>query len=177
MQPRTWPRSLVGAVGDSPLSGKIARAQGAVYAPFVGRARRSPLHSGALGHSMHPPLTHVVTGCWIGASLLDVAGGTESRRGAALLTGCGVLAVTPTALAGAADWAELSGRQHRVGAVHALGADVATAVFAASLVARLQGRHRLGAELALAGNVVMGAAGFLGGHLALHDAVARRPFG
>jgi len=85
-----------------------------------------------------------------------------------------LLASVPTALAGAADWAELSGAERRIGAVHALGADTATFLFAGSLVARLRGRHRLGTKLAIAGNFVIAGAGFLGGHLALHRGTARR---
>ncbi len=163
-------------MGESSLSGRVASVQGLAYGPLIDRARSSPLHSGVLGHSLHPPLTHVVTGCWLAASLLDVAGGPESRRGATILTGCGLLAAVPTALAGAADWAELTGAEHRVGAVHALGTDVATVLFLASLGTRLRGRHRLGTTLAAAGNVVVAGAGLLGGHLALHHGAGRRPF-
>ncbi len=85
-----------------------------------------------------------------------------------------MLASVPTAFAGAADWAGLSGAERRIGAVHALGTDAATFLFAGSLIARLRGRHRTGTKLALAGNVVIAGAGFLGGHLALHRGTARR---
>lgn len=162
------------AVGESPLSERLARAQELLYGPLIERVRRSPLHSDVLGHSLHPSLTDVTTGCWLGTSLLDLAGGSESRRGAALLAGFGLLASVPTALAGASDWAELSGVERRIGAVHALGADTATFLFAGSLVARLRGKHRLGTKLAVAGNLVIAGAGFLGGHLALHRGTARR---
>lgn len=143
--------------------------------PLIERVRRSPLHTDVLGHSLHPSLTDVTAGCWLGTSLLDLAGGAESRRGAALLAGFGLLASVPTALAGAGDWAGMSGAERRIGAVHALGMDTATFLFAGSLVARLRGAHRLGTKLALAGNVVIAGAGFLGGHLALHRGTARRP--
>jgi hypothetical protein len=132
------------------------------------------LHTDVLGHSLHPSLTDVTAGCWLGTSLLDLAGGSESRRGVALLAGFGLLASVPTALAGAADWAELSGDERRIGAVHELGMDAATFLFAGSLVARLRGRHRVGKKLAVAGNLVVAGAGFLGGHLALHRGTARR---
>jgi hypothetical protein len=68
----------------------------------------------------------------------------------------------------------MSGSERRIGAVHALGMDTATFLFAGSLVARLRGGHRLGTKLALAGNLVVAGAGFLGGHLALHRGTARR---
>ncbi|WP_134003035.1 DUF2231 domain-containing protein [Kribbella sp. VKM Ac-2566] len=137
-------------------------------------ARRSPLHTDVLGHSIHPSLTDVTTGCWLGTTLLDLAGGSQSRRGAGILAGLGVLASVPTAIAGAADWSELSGAERRIGAIHALGADAAIALFAGSVVARLRGRHRTGTKLALAGNLVIAGAGFLGGHLALTRGTARR---
>ncbi|WP_418063526.1 hypothetical protein [Pimelobacter simplex] len=138
------PQRTVQRIGESPLAERIARVQELAYAPLIDRVRRSPLHSDVLGHPLHPPLT-----------------------GATLLAGAGLLASLPTALAGAADGAELSGAERRVVAVHALGADVATFLFVGSLTARLRGEHGRGARLAAAGNVVMVGAGFLGGHLAL----------
>lgn len=162
------------AVGESPVSERLTRAQELAYGPLAERVRRSPLHTDVLGHSLHPSLTDVTAGCWIATSVLDLAGGSESRRGAALLAGFGLLASVPTALAGAADWAELSGAERRIGAVHGLGADAAIFLFTGSLVARLRGNHRLGTKLAVAGNLVIAGAGFLGGHLALHRGTARR---
>jgi hypothetical protein len=169
------PQRLVRAVGESPHSERVARAQELAYGPLMGWARRSRLHTDVLGHSLHPSLTDVTAGCWLGTSVLDLAGGSESRRGAVLLAGLGLLASVPTAIAGAGDWAETSGAERRIGAVHALGMDVATCLFAGSLVARLRGGHRNGARLAIAGNLVIAGAGFLGGHLALHRGTARRP--
>lgn len=168
------PQRVVSAIGESGIAEGVARAQELAYGPVIDWARRSALHTDVLGHSLHPPLTDVTTGCWLGASLLDLAGGSDSRHGAALLAGLGVLAAAPTAIAGAGDWAEMSGAERRIGAVHALGTDVATFLFVGSLVARLRGNHRSGTRLALAANAVMAGAGFLGGHLALHRGTARR---
>jgi hypothetical protein len=172
---RSLPQRAVRAVGESPLSERLARAQELAYEPLIDWARDSPLHTDVLGHSLHPSLTDVTTGCWLGTSLLDLAGGSQSRRGATILAGFGLLASLPTAIAGAADWSELSGEERRIGAVHALGADTAIFLFTGSLVARLRGKHGLGVKLAMAGNLVMAGAGFLGGHLALHRGTARRP--
>ena len=159
-------RRAVRAVGESPLSERLARAQELAYGPLIEWVRRSPLHTDVLGHSLHPSLTDVTTGCWLGTSLLDLAGGSESRRGATLLAGFGLLASVPTALAGAGDWAEMSGAERRIGAVHGLGVGrLQCFLFAGSLVARLRGGHRIGTKLAIAGNLVMaesrqGATGF-----------------
>ncbi|RJK95990.1 DUF2231 domain-containing protein [Vallicoccus soli] len=173
MTSSTLPRRAVRAVGESPLSERVARAQDLAYGPLIARVRRSPLHTDALGHPLHPSLTDVTAGCWLGTSLLDLAGGPASRHGAVLLTGVGVLASVPTALAGAADWAETTGAARRLGAVHGLGMDAAVLLFTGSLVARLRRRHRLGTTLAVAGNLVVAGAGFLGGHLAHHRETAR----
>ena len=162
------------AVGESPASGWVADAQELLYGPVLDWARRSPLHTDALGHSMHPLLTDLTLGCWNSASVLDLVGGAQARRAATLLVGAGLAAAVPTAVAGAGDWAEMSGAERRIGAVHALGTDIATFLLLGSLVARLRGRHTAGRSLALAGNAVLAGAGFLGGHLALHRGTARR---
>ena len=174
MSSRSLPQRAVRAVAQSPVSERLARAQELAYEPLIDWVRSSPLRTDVLGHSLHPSLTDVTTGCWLGTSVLDLVGGSQSRRGATILAGFGLLASVPTAIAGAGDWAELSGEERRIGAVHALGADTATFLFAGSLVARLRGKHGLGTKLAMAGNLVMAGAGFLGGHLALHRGTARR---
>jgi hypothetical protein len=168
------PQSVVDAVGQSPLAERVARVQEQLYGPLLRWARRSPLHTAVLGHSLHPPLTDVALGSWMGASVLDVAGGPDQRRGATLLVATGLVAAVPTALAGAGDWAGLTGTDHRIGAVHALGTDAAVFLFAGSLIARLRGHHGVGTALGLAGNTVAAGAGFLGGHLALTRGTARR---
>lgn len=167
------PQRMVRAVGGSAVSERVADAQELIYGPVAEWARRSPLHTDVLGHSLHPMLTDVTLGCWLGASILDLAG-SGSRRSADLLVGIGLLASGPTAIAGAGDWAEMSGTERRIGAVHALGTDAATFLLLASLVARVRGRPTGGTRLALAGNLVMVGAGFLGGHLALNRGTARR---
>jgi uncharacterized membrane protein len=168
------PQRVARAVGASPVAEKVAAAQTLVYGPIPQWARRSPFHTAALGHSAHPPLTDVTLGCWTGASILDLAGGAQARSSAMLLVGAGVAAAAPTSLAGAGDWAGMTGDERRIGAVHALGTDVAIFLFLGSLIARWRGRHALGVGLGLAGNAVAAGAGFLGGHLALNRGTARR---
>ena len=151
----------------------MSHAQELIYGPVIEWAKRSPLHTDALGHSVHPMLTDVTLGCWLGASILDLAGGSGSRRSASLLVGVGLIASRPTAIAGAGDWAEMSGTERRIGAVHALGTDAATFLLLGSLVARIRGRYAAGTKFALAGSLAMVGAGFLGGHLALNRGTAR----
>jgi len=77
-------------------------------------------------------------------------------------------------VAGAADWAEMTDSERRVGAVHALGTDIAIFLFMGSLVARLRGRYAAATRLGLGANLGMTGAGFLSGHLALNQGTARR---
>ena len=174
MNELSLPQRLARAVGESPLSEWVAVAQDIVYKPILDWARRSPFHTGFLGHSVHPPLTDLTLGCWISASILDLAGGSQARRGAMLLVGVGLAAAVPTAIAGASDWAELTGSERRIGAVHALGTDAAILLFLGSLITRKHGRYARGTRLSLAGNGMVAGAGFLGGHLALNRGTARR---
>ena len=161
-------------MGENPVSERVARAQESIYGPVIDWARRSPLHTDTLGHSVHPLLTDLTLGCWMSASILDLAGGAQARRAATLLVGAGLAAAGPTAIAGAGDWAELSGEERRIGAVHALGTDIASVLLLGSLIARLRGGYAAGTSLGLAGNAVAAGAGFLGAHLALNRGTARR---
>lgn len=68
----------------------------------------------------------------------------------------------------------MTGTERRTGAVHVLGTDVAVFLLLGSLIAPIRGRHALGMRLALAGNMMVAGAGFLGGHLALNRGAARR---
>lgn len=163
------PQRVLRAVGESPVAEGVANVQTKVYGPLLRWAQRSVFHTDALGHPVHPMLTDVTLGCWLSASLLDVAGGEQARNGATLLVGLGMAASVPTALAGAADWAGMHGGDRRIGAIHSLSTDVATFLFLGSLVARLRDDHATGVRLALAGNLVAAGAGFLGGHLALRN--------
>lgn len=120
-----------------------------------------------LGHPAHPPLTDVVIGSFVGASVLDLVGPDDGRASRRLLQ-LGLLSAVPTALSGASDWADSElgdERVRRMGLVHA-GANVAAlSLYALSLAARRDGRSPTGTALALAGSAVLGASGFLGGHL------------
>jgi hypothetical protein len=144
------------------------------YGPLIEWVQRGPLHTDVLGHSLHPSLTDVTIGCWLGTSLLDLVGGSESRRGAALLAGFGLLASCRRLLPAPLTGGETSEVERRIGALHGLGIDAGMFLFAGSLVARLRGGHRVGTQLAVAGNLVIAGAGFLGGRLALHHGTARR---
>lgn len=82
-------RSGWSGLSASPVSQGVADAQELMYGPVIGLARRSALHTDALGHSVHPMLTDVTFGCWLAASILDLAGGSGARHSASLVGGCG----------------------------------------------------------------------------------------
>jgi uncharacterized membrane protein len=163
----------VDAVANNPVSGLLDRLLSAVTSPFV-PSEDSPWRSEALGHSLHPVLTDLPLGCWTSAALLDALGGKRSRPAATRLIALGLLSAGPTAYAGLASWSRLEGPERRLGAVHAVGNDIAIVLFGASWLARVRGRHGRGVRLALLGNLATAAAGHLGGVLALQHGTGDR---
>ncbi len=83
-----------------------------------------------------------------------------SRR----LIGLGVLSSLPAAATGLSDWGDTQGAERRVGLVHAASNTVGLALLTGSWLRR-RGGGSGGRLLALAGFGVMGAGGWLGGHL------------
>src|SRR3954467_15667772 len=95
----------------------------------VGKAVRNALSPGAikdalsgtwLGHAVHPPLTDVVIGSFLGATILDVLAPGSDRASQRLLA-VGIAASVPTAASGANDWADTEIADpavRRVGLVH-----------------------------------------------------------
>lgn len=149
----------------------LVRVLDSVWARLLPRGRaRDILHGTWLGHPLHPALTDVAIGCWLGSGVLDATG---NDTGARRLVGAGVLAAIPTAVTGATDWTSLgeAERPRRLGAVHAVANGTATALYAASWLARRGGDQRRGKTLAVAAAAAAGLGGYLGGHLAYRNAV------
>lgn len=158
----------------SSLDPAVRRA--AALADRVPAAVRDALHGTWLGHPLHPALAQVPAGAWLGSGVLDVVaaalpddgpGGRRAglRSAASVLVATGLVTVPAAAAAGFVDWSRLHPVQQRVGAVHAAANAVGSGLFAASLVARLRGRHGRGRLLGLLGIAVAGAGAGLGGHL------------
>ena len=116
-----------------------------------------------LGHPFHPLLIAVPIGSFVGTSVLDLTSG-DNAAAARRLVGLGVLSAVPTAASGLSDWSDTTGAEQRVGAVHAALNLAAVALYGASWVRRRRG-DGAGTVLALAGGALVGAAGYLGGHL------------
>lgn len=122
-----------------------------------------------LGHPVHPPMTDLVIGSFLSASLLDLLAPRAGAQAARRLIAVGIAAAAPTAVTGFSDWAdtELSDEGvRRVGLVHAESNLFALILYSASLLARRRGKRARGTVLALAGAGVLGGSGYLGGHMA-----------
>ncbi|MGH9070861.1 MAG: Rieske 2Fe-2S domain-containing protein [Acidimicrobiales bacterium] len=150
------------------LGGPLATAAGRVTRP---RQVKNVLSGTWLGHQLHPLLTDVPIGTWVAAGALDLTARAWGARAARRLVGLGVLAALPAAASGASDWSDTYGAEQRVGLVHALANSGAIVLQAASYLARRRGRHGTGVALSAAGLGVMGAAGYLGGHLSFNRGV------
>lgn len=156
------------------LDRPVQALEPSIQSMFGTGRRASVLRGDWLGHAVHPLLTDVVLGTWTSATVLDIFGGPNSSAAAQRLVGTGLLAAGPTAWAGWAEWSAAGPREKRVGLVHAVTNAVAISAYAASWVARRNGRHGTGARLALAGATVSGVGAYLGGHLTEARKVASR---
>src|SRR5581483_2345654 len=160
-------RPLVDGLEQTTVLDSVAKTVGKAVRDLWGRGEIKDALSGTwLGHAVHPPLTDVVVGSFLGVSHLDLLGG-EGKSSQRLL-GVGLAAAVPTALTGVNDWADTEiadDAVRRVGLVHAGANTSALMLYAASLGARRRGARGRGAALALAGTAIMTAGGYLGGHM------------
>jgi nitrite reductase/ring-hydroxylating ferredoxin subunit/uncharacterized membrane protein len=124
-----------------------------------------------IGHALHPILTDIPIGTWTSATVLDLVGEDEAAR---KLIGTGLAAALPTFWTGWNDWADTepaSDAVRRTGILHALTNGTAAALMTASWVARRNGNTGRGKLLSLAGMGLLGAGGWLGGHLSYGQGV------
>src|ERR1051326_8676803 len=83
----------------------------------AGQATKNALNGVWLGHPLHPALTDVPIGAWLLSLIFDFTG---HDRGADMALNIGVLAAVPTAVSGAADWADAGDEPRRLGLVYRL---------------------------------------------------------
>ncbi len=161
-------RSFVDTLEHTAALDAVGRPAGKfVRGLFKPGAVKDALSGTWLGHPVHPPLTDVVIGSFLGASLLDLLG-ADGKAPERLLQ-VGILAAAPTALTGLSDWADAEPADdavRRVGVIHSAANNTALALYATSLGARRRGSRGAGIALALAGTAVMTVGGYLGGHMA-----------
>ena len=159
----------------SAIDGPSQAAGAAVRDALGSGALKAALRGDWMGHALHPLLTDTVIGTWTSGLLLDLTRG----QGADRLVAAGIICALPTALSGATDWAdaeERDPRARRVGALHAVANVAALGLQIRSLAARRRGARGQGIALSLAANGLLGASGYLVGHLtyALGVGVGRR---
>lgn len=157
----------VGEVERVPALDEPARWMGRLFERIsngrVGPALRGEWH----GHALHPPLTDVALGCWLGAGLLDLVAREKSEEAAKTLVGAGLISAVPAVLAGAAEWSSLPDRSsRRVAVVHAVGNSAVIVCYLASWLLRRSGGRKAGVVWGLAGGSMGLLTGYLGGHLA-----------
>ena len=117
-----------------------------------------------MGHALHPLLTDIPIGTFTSAFLCDVAGEETAAR---KLIAAGLAATPATIVTGWSDWADSEvgdAGVRRSGLVHAAFNATATVLMTASWVARRRGDGG-GKLLSLAGLGLIGAGGWIGGHL------------
>jgi len=122
---------------------------------------RNALSGAWFGHRLHPVLTDVAIGSFSSAVLVDVLAPRHSNI-ARRLIGVGILASVPTAATGLSDWIDVYDDGRRIGLVHAAGNSLALLLYLRSWRRRGKGKGRLSSLLGLG---VLGASGYLGGHL------------
>lgn len=143
---------------------RVARALARSF-PLARQGRRADaLHGVWLGQPVHPALTDIPAGLWMSAAALDFVPG--SRRASRVLIALGLAGTIPAAATGFADYAALHLEQQRVGIAHAASSAGASALFAASLLARITGRETGGRLLALGGVTALAAGTYLGRYVA-----------
>ena len=162
---RRWLEPLLNAQAAwaDPLGDLMQRIFRAAYGPFP--ALRDFLHGTWLGHPVHPMLTDVPIGALIIGTVLDLVG---QPVGATWAIGIGFLGMLAAALAGYADYIDLSGAGKRIGSLHSTSMLIAALLYFVSLGSRL-GWWPLfdngAAILAGVGLIFVVVGGYLGGEL------------
>ncbi len=142
-------------------------ARDAVAAIVRNQRVKDLLHGVWLGHPLHPAVAQFTLGSFLSAALLDAVG--AGRRESSTLITAGLATTLPTVASGWTDYADAHEEQQRVGIVHAASNVTAVSLFVAALVVRSRGGR--GRALSVAGGVVAGLGGWLGGHLAYRQAL------
>ena len=162
---RRWLSPILNAQGAwaDPLGDLMQRIFRAIYGPFP--ALRDFLHGTWLGHPVHPMITDVPIGALIIGTVLDLVG---QPTGATWAIGIGFVSMLAAALAGYADYIDLSGAGKRIGSLHATSMLIAAVLYFISLGARLAW-WPIGGEgaawLAGIGLLFVLVGGYLGGDL------------
>lgn len=135
---------------------------------------RDALQGTWIGHALHPLLVEVPLGTWMSAALLEFTGADEDGEATQLLTAVGILGAVAAAVTGWAELAETGRREKRVGVVHAASNAAALGLQIGAWTARRRGASLTAKGLTAAAMTIAGAAGYLGGHLAVGRSVGTK---
>lgn len=138
--------------------------------PFL----RGLLQGSWLGHALHPLVVQLPMGAWMSALVVELSGTDREGSATQLLTALGIASAVPAAVTGWAELAETGRREKRVGVVHALANASGIQLQIVALIARHFGNRRLALSCSAAAMAALGAAGYLGGHLAVARGVGTR---
>ncbi len=152
---------LVAAV-ETHVPGRTRRPSGTTHRRHPGRSGQE---RSVRDRGRPPAAPGVLVTVPIGASRAPSSSTSTcgDRDASRQLIGLGILSSLPAAATGLSDWSDTEGAERRVGLVHAASNTVGLALLTASWLSRRGGGG--GRLLALAGFGVMGAGGWLGGHL------------
>ncbi|MBV9579754.1 MAG: Rieske 2Fe-2S domain-containing protein, partial [Chloroflexi bacterium] len=128
----------------------------------LARQAKNWLNGVWLGHPLHPALTDAVLGAWSTGFLLDLVGARDEADAAMTV---GVLAALPTAMSGAADFADTSEQPRRIALIHAMLNATGLALMVGSLLARRGDKRGLGVGLSTVGFGLTSISAWLGGEL------------
>jgi len=127
-------------------------------------------HGTWIGHPLHPALTDVPVGAWIGTLVLDILW-LATNRPSATATASNVLLIVGLAgavlsvFSGTIDWNDTYGKERRVGITHGIINTLATLVYVAALVLRLTGGQFSGFIVSTVGLVILLLGAYLGGEM------------
>lgn len=156
-----------------PIADLVQRLIGSTFNALgrPGQSLKSFLHGTRTGHPLHPALTDVPIGAWIGGVVADAVAHFTTRLPAAagdVMLAVGLVGALAAVVTGYTDFHETNGHERRLAVAHGLLMTGAVLLAAASLGLRWWAGlawHPLAVGLAAAALGILLSAAYLGGHL------------
>ena len=167
-RPRSMHDRVLHRIDGSPWLDRSAQKLGSAAAPA--RSKLAPtglldlLHGRWMGHAIHPALSDLPIGLWVGSFLLFLLG---QATGGVILAIAGVVTGLAAAATGVNDLTVADGHDRRVGVLHGLLMTLALLVETGAVVAYFLGSTVTAIVLVGVGLVITVSAAYLGGHLVL----------
>ncbi len=132
-------------------------------------------HGVWFGHPMHPAVTDIPIGAWVGTLILDIIwliernSAPDTAKTLALASNIlviiGLVGALLSVLSGTIDWNDTYGKERRVGITHGIVNTVATLLYVLALVFRLTDHPFRGFLVSTVGLVILLLGAYLGGEL------------